>query len=147
MAITTLRAGQERIERLEFDDAETAHLKARLLELTSATVISRSPVRNSEGKLDYIEVPDNGIRLAATVKALEFKFGKPRQMIDVETNDGRGARAQDLGLLVMKNRDLAASLLRMVTEKLEKSQAIPVEAVPSDLRSGQGESESPSPQR
>lgn len=148
MPITTLKAAGPRIDGLAFKPDEVDRLKAKLLALTEATVIVRSPVRDEQGRCKYVEVPDTGIQLAATVKALEFAVGKPRQMMEVTTNTGRALpEPQNLTKLLAGNPDLVKSILTTLKESLENSQAVPVQALPSGTPPQLPESQSEGRQR
>jgi hypothetical protein len=147
MPQTSLTLGRAKIDRIEFSPLEIEELKGKLMSLTRATVIVRSTKRDEHGKIQYEEVPDSGIQLAATVKALEFAVGKPRQTLDVEDSRGRSPAAQDLRAILGKNPELVTSILGHMQETLRNSQALTVEAVEANPPRVQGESESPSSQR
>lgn len=148
MPVSSLTLGKAKIDRIEFSPEEIEGLKRKLLKLTEATVIVRSPVRNKDGKLDYVEVPDTGIQLAATVKALEFGVGKPRQMMEVTTSNGRAMpEGQSLAKLLAGNPDIASKIITALKDGLENAQAIPVQEVKRELPSLKPESESGSHQR
>lgn len=150
MPITTLRGAKAKVAALEmgFSQEEIDALKTQLLELTQATVIVRSPKRDEWGKVQYIEVPDNGLRLAAVVKAIEFGIGKARQFIDVQTSNGNHAPdGQNLAKLLAGNPELVVSILTTLQESLKSSEAIAVQAVTSEAAISLPESESGSPPR
>ena len=147
MPQTTLSSGLARVERIDFSEMEVADLKATLLRLTTATVRVRGRERTPQGGITYEDVPDNGIQLAATVKALEFAVGKPRQTMEVQDGRNRLPAAQDLRAILGKNPELVTAILGHMQETLKNSQALTVEAVEANSGKGQGESESPSHQR
>lgn len=147
MPTTTLTSATAKIDRLDFSASEIDTLKAKLLELTGATVIVRSTQRDANGKIQYIEVADTGIQLAATVKALEFAVGKPKQMIAVQTGPDAAGKPQDLRQILQKNPDLVRSILGHMQETLKNAQAVEVEEVKADKADQLGEIESSSPHR
>jgi len=132
--ISSLAVGQQKVASLDFTQSEVDTLKAKLLRLTEAKITVRVG-RDAEGKIAYGQVDDVGIQLAATVKALEFGVGKPKQMIDVKTGPGAGGVApgvHELGRLLVKNPDITARILGALKDGLALSEAIPVEAVTSE---------------
>ena len=132
MPQSSITLGKAKVAALEFTQGEVDELKAKLLKLTEATVIVRSPKRDDNGKLQYIEVPDVGVQLAATVKALEFSVGKPKQMIEVQPGNGSGNAARgmrDLGALIAQNPDLAIKVIGALKDGVNLSQAIDVTPV------------------
>ena len=149
MPVSSLTLGKAKIDRLEFSPDEVEELKANLLRLTKATVIVRSPMRDENGKIKYVEVPDNGLQLAATVKALEFAVGKPRQMMEVTTTGGSGnlPQPQNLSKLLAGNPALVTSILTTLKTSLENAQAIPVQAVTAENVNRPPELQSGAPQR
>lgn len=129
MAVSSLTKGIKTVAKLEFSEEERAELKAGLLTLTKASVIVRSPQRDKDGKCVYVEVPDNGIRLAAIVKALEWDVGKPKAMLELQTGPGAGGAApglQDLGRLISRNPEIAAKIIAALRDGLSFAQAIDV---------------------
>ena len=142
MPVSSLSRGVAVVASLNFSPEERAELKANLLKLTKAKVIVRSTERAPGGGIQYVEVDDNGIQLAATVKALEWDVGKPRQMLEVQSGPSahRAATARDLGLLLASDPELITKVLGALKDGLDQAQAIPVQAVTSDTASPKSES-------
>jgi hypothetical protein len=132
--VSSLSAGKALVDRLVFSPSELDELKTKLLALSRATVTVRGPERDGNGHCIYIRVPDNGIQLAATVKALEFAVGKPKVMLDIQTSAGKTAtHGHDLGRLLANNADLTATILRTLKEGLQNVQAIDLAPLPLEL--------------
>jgi len=132
--ISSLSHGKSLVDRLIFSTGELDELKTKLMALTRATVMVRSPVRNARGTLDYVEMPDNGIQLAATVKALEFAVGKAKVMLDIQTSAGKPiSQGADLAKLLVNNADLTLTILQTLKESLRKAQAVDVTPLPEQL--------------
>lgn len=81
-----------------FSASEFEHAKRTLVDLLNATTVVRSPKRNPDGSVAYIEKPDNPTRLTAAVKLLELEAGRAPQAFDIRTTPARsqGAAPQDL---------------------------------------------------
>lgn len=140
-----IKGGKAEVAKLDFTQEEVDSLKRKLLDLTEAVVTVRGPGRDADGRCIYITVPNVGIQLAATVKALEFGVGKPKQMLEIQDNPGRGRQASgphELGRLLAEHPDVAAKVIETMKEGLRFSQAIPVEAVKREIPAKPAESES-----
>jgi hypothetical protein len=144
MAGQSLAAGKAEVAKLDFSQEEIDRLKNKLLQLTEATITVRVG-RDKDGKIMYGEVPNVGIQLAATVKAMEFGVGKPKQMIEVQgggpaRNESGGLR--DLGRLIQQNPDVAHAVLKAVKDSANLAQAIDVTGTSGGKRSIAPESQS-----
>lgn len=120
------------VVKLNYSQDQIDYLQNKLLKLCDATIIVRSPERDENGKCKYVEVPNVAVQLAATVKALEFGVGKPRQMIEVsdQTQPGRGQPGiRDLAQLLAQNPEITAKVLGALKDGVNFSQAIPVQEV------------------
>lgn len=145
MAGQSIAAGKAEVAKLDFTQPEIDKLKAKLLELTEATVIVRSPERDANGKIQYIEVPNVGIQLAATVKAIEFGVGKPKQMLEVQDSPGRAAGhpgMQDLAKLLQRNPEVAAAVIQTLKTGQKMAEAIDVTPVKPEDHNALPESQS-----
>ncbi len=120
---------------LEFSQGEINDLKANLLRLSKAKVTVRIG-RDESGKIQYGEVDDTSIQLAATVKALEFGVGKPRSSLEItdttRPNQGDPANLSQLAKLLHQNPDVTSRVLGALKDGLKLAEAIPVEAVTSE---------------
>lgn len=133
--VHSLASGNAAVARLTFTEEEVEGLKAKLLELTRAEVIVRGTKRDENGKCIYVSVPDQGIQLAATVKALEFAVGRPTQKLEVQTNAGSPSlplTQRALVELMAANPEMTKRVLDAVTEAAKNAQAVPVQAVASE---------------
>lgn len=142
---TSLAAARAEVAKLDFSQNEVDYLKAKLLKLCDATMIVRSPERDEQGRIKYVEVPNVPVQLAATVKALEFSVGKPRQMIEVSDMSGGAkpsAGLRDLANLLHSNPEVAAKVLAALKDGVKVAEAIPVQAVTSVSPAQPSESES-----
>lgn len=133
------------VVKLDFTQSEIDRLKAKLLTLSDATIIVRSPERDENGRCKYVEVANVAVQLAATVKALEFGVGKPRQMIEV--SDGSSSNAhqpgiRDLAHLLHRNPEITAKVISALKDGVNFSQAIPVQEVKHDSPAQPPESQS-----
>jgi hypothetical protein len=131
MPVSSLTKGVAIVQQLVFSAEEVADLKANLMKLTKARVIVRGVgVDEKTGLREYIEQDDNGIQLAATVKALEFAVGKPQQMLKIEDkragSESRGLT--DLGKLLHQNPEIASKVIGALQDGLKVAQAIDVTA-------------------
>lgn len=145
MPVHSLSRGVQEVTKLVFSQSEVDYLKAKLFELTRATVVVRSPERDADGRTIYKEVPDSGIQLAAATKLMEFAQGKPRQSLALETSPERSEKAvtgRDLVLFLGKRPDLVDTIVATMTEVAKNAQAIKVEEVKPDSAPQPPESES-----
>lgn len=119
-----------RVDALVVSEPLAAKALAKLEALLEAQVVVRGTSRTPGGSPIYEERTDNAVQLAAAVKLLEYRHGKPRQMIEVDTTKPGSATQSltDLGRLLGRNPDIAAKVL----EALKYSQAIEVQAVTSE---------------
>jgi hypothetical protein len=143
--VSTLATGQRELAKLDFTQAEVDELKAKLMTLTRATLIVRSPERDELGRIKYVEVPNVGIQLAATVKALEFGVGKARQMIEVTGGGSTGQNqsgVRDLAKLMHEQPELADKVIRALKDGLNPAQTIDVTPVKSSEPAQASESNS-----
>jgi hypothetical protein len=136
---------QTRIDSLVFSAETEAKAIATLETLLTATVVVRGTSRTASGSPIYEERPDNGIRLAAAVNIVSWNRGKPKQMVEVETNSpGSSSQGmQSLAKLLLSNRDLLDSVISSTIEAAKLAQAIDVtstsernQAIPTESESG-----------
>jgi hypothetical protein len=143
--VSSLAIGNAEVAKLDFSSAEVEILKRKLLALTEAKVTVRGP-RDQAGKITYVEVDNVGIQLAATVKALEFAVGKPRQMVEVSETPPQGGQAalsmRDLPAIASKHPQVLAAILAALKGASNLSHAIDV--TPTSAVSDQSPSESKS---
>jgi hypothetical protein len=92
---------------------DLAYAKGKLRALMDATVSVRVG-RDADGRIQYAEMPDNGIQLAATIKFMEFELGKAPQTIEV-SHHGTGDEAKPKDPLEMLRNNPA--LMRTMLEQ------------------------------
>jgi hypothetical protein len=147
VGLASLATAASKVEHLVFSEADEAKAQAKLVELLDAKVIVRGLERTVTGSPIYVERPDSAIQLAAAVKIIEYRRGKPKQMVEI---DDPGARAggnspagmRDLPGLVAKHPQVVAAILAATKNVLNLAQAIDV--TPTSASSTQPPAESKS---
>lgn len=123
--------------------------KVRLVELLDASMIVRGTTIGADGRRDYVEVPDNAIRLAAAVRLIELETGKAPQTVDVRTQNAgpRAISPQDLLRMVLSNPGLARAVIDETVKGAKATQEHVDVGLTEETPSSPPESESGSPQR
>lgn len=129
----TVGGAEKRVAEI-FSDADEERARQRILDLLDAETTVR--VRSVEGEqITYKRVPDNPVRLAAAVKVMEYRRGKPRQSVEVASVPPGGRQpltAARLAAEVRNNPALVDEFISLLKPAQVDNPQV-VEAVPSDL--------------
>lgn len=101
----------------------------------SATVLVRGPDTAADGKRIYVERPDHALRLAAAVRTLEFKRGKPAATLNLNASRGgnNGNGVLSIAELMDKNPALVAHI---AASYLEAARAKAINVTPAPAENG-----------
>jgi hypothetical protein len=116
-----------------FDCADVELAKATLKECCTATRRVRAGKDPTTGSFLYADVPDHPVRLAASVKIIEWSIGKPiartvQATFTPTAGAGGAANGEDLLNLLLSAPDAAVDIVEKLKRAAEKAKrAEPVE--------------------
>ena len=100
-----------------------------LEEAMGATAWVRGPKQKEGGQREYVEVPDHALRIAAAVRVIEWRRGKPAAQLTITPPPG-GASPQprDFRSLMDAHPETMRAVLSAYLEHLGK--AVPIDVTP-----------------
>lgn len=126
---TTLANALASIDGSFVSDETALAAERALVDALGATVWVRGPKTTAGGQREYIEAPDHALRIAAGIRLLEWKHGKPvAQMMLTPTPPGGRSFAPSLHQLVSSNPTLVERILNEIA-----ASARPVVAIEANI--------------
>lgn len=109
-----------------FDNNDIEEARRVLQECMRSVIRVRSTIRCPKtGGIQYEDVPNHSLRLAASVKVLEYAIGKPTQRIITETSNTPKSQLPDLIAMIKRHPQVAGAVVRSLTEAASK--VLPIE--------------------